>query len=150
MANGEYKTLLDALFDGTGRAVQKLTRSSALPSYWYSSLVLVFITLLLGFLTSLFLGEQSYLRYRMIPFELLLVAVTFLSLPFVKMYIAIIYTNLQNYILDAMEEESDIVDLRQWLTALCNRKTPLLLGLFWTILNSPFLIFLLTLSGSTP
>ena len=62
LAAGEYKTLLDVMLDGTGRLIQKLTRNPEPPSFWYSAVVIALATLLIGFLTSILLGEFYPLR----------------------------------------------------------------------------------------
>ena len=71
LAAGEYRTLIDVIFDGTGRFIQKLTRRPEPPSFWFSMVAItllyvsitVFISMLVGdtFETLIsFLGGVEY------------------------------------------------------------------------------------------
>ena len=58
LLSGECRTLIDVLLDAVGRLVQGLTGSAAPPPFWYSALVIALITMSIGPLISLLLGER--------------------------------------------------------------------------------------------
>lgn len=65
LAAGEYKTLVDVMLDGMGRLIQKLTRNPEPLPFWYSAVVIALVTLLIGSLTSILLGESSEIVLHM-------------------------------------------------------------------------------------
>ncbi|MCP4366909.1 MAG: hypothetical protein GY797_02160, partial [Deltaproteobacteria bacterium] len=79
LAASEYKILADILLDRIGHLIQKFSRSPKPRSFWYNALVMALITLLIGFLTSILLGEFYSLRREMILFEISMVGVAFTS-----------------------------------------------------------------------
>ena len=147
---GEYRTLIDVILDGTGRLIQKLTRSPKPPPFWYNAVVIVLATLVISFLTSILLGEP----YPLIRRDWILGEVAFVGLFFAcviahkEVYIGILFSSLRDKLLDAIESVTDLVDLQGWLAAVCDVKKPLLLSLPFSFLFTFYgLIFISTIRG---
>lgn len=135
---GEYKTLIDVMLDGTGRFIQKLTRSLALPPFWYSALVLALITLSISFLISILLGEFYPARREFILTEVLIAGILLPIWIGFKAYLDSFFTNVHDHLLDAIESGDDLVDFQRWLAAVGNQKRPLFLGLVFGILYGSY------------
>lgn len=135
LAAGEYKTLLDVMFDRTGRFIQKLTRRKTPPSFLYSALLLALIILLINFLISILFGEfYSPVRRELIPLQIATLVMLLSIWVGLKIYFDSFFINLRNYLLDAIVSEADLTDFQRWLTTFGNLKNALLLGLVLGIL----------------
>jgi hypothetical protein len=142
LAAGEYKTLVDVMLDGTGRFIQELTRNPEPPPFWYSAVVIILVTLLISFLTSILLGEFYPLRQEMIPNEISIVGMVLALMIAGRVYSGIAFTTLRDHLLEAIESVADLADLQRWSAAVFNVKKPLffslafgiLLGLYFPIL----------------
>jgi hypothetical protein len=148
LATGAYKTLIDRMWDGVGYLIQKLTRNSEVSSFWFSAVVFALITLLISFLTSIFLGEFYPQRRNFIPLEILFVGIG-LAFPIaVKIYSSMLSVTLRDYILDAIESTADLADLQRWLALVSDKKKHLFFSLVYTILMSFYgLILFMRISG---
>ena len=142
LAADEYKRLYDVILGRTGRLIQKITRSPKPPSFWYSAVVIALVTLLIGFLTSILLGEVTPARREIIPVELWLVGLALTSTIAYKIYYQIIITMLHDDLLDAIESVEDLADLERWFAAVSNVKTSLFTGLVVAFF-SVWLLFIL-------
>lgn len=143
LAAGEYKTLINITFEGTGRLIQKLIRSPELPSFWVSVIAIILVTYLIGLLTSILLGENWYEMSKAagvftrvedlllgILVGLLGVGVVIILMVAAKISFDLVFTTLHNHLLDAIESLADLADLQHWLTTVfCNIKRLLILSL---------------------
>jgi hypothetical protein len=134
LAAGEYTTLLDVMLDGTGRLIQKLTRSREPIPFWYSAVVMALATLMISFLTSILLGEFYPLRREMILNDISSVGIVLVFVIVGKMYSGIVFTTWRDRLLDAIESVANLADLQRWLAAFCNVKKPLFFSLAYGIL----------------
>jgi len=122
LAEGGYSTLADVLLDETGRLIQKVTRSPKPISFWYSAVAIALVTLLIGWLVSILLGEFDPLRRRSIPADIGSVAISFVGIIINKIYVGIVFATLRDHVLDAIESTSDLSDLQLWLAAVANTR----------------------------
>jgi hypothetical protein len=134
LAAGEYKTLWDGMLDGTGRLIQKLTRSAEPPSFWYSAVVIALMTLLISFFTSILLGEFYPLRREVILLEISETGAVLTLVIGGKILSGIVFATLHDHLLDAIESGADLADLQRWLVAVSNVKKPLFFCLAYGIL----------------
>ncbi len=154
LAAGEYKTLIDVILDGTGRFIQKLTRSPEPPSFWYSAIAITLFYLLISLFISILVGdnlEPIAAFFGGIEYSLLmLVSLVWVPFAFVvgyKIYIGIVFTTLYEHLLNAIEAETDLADLQRWLAVLCNVKRTIyfslavgiVFGLYTLIFASPII-----------
>ncbi len=132
---GEYRSLARVILDGTGRIIQRLTFSEKPPSFWYNSLVFAVVTLLFCTSLAILLGNPNAdlppdeIRIRVSLFGLL--GVLFGS----SLVIAAALTHnrllstLSDSLLDAIQSEDDLNNLRSWLATSFNMKGQLLISL---------------------
>jgi hypothetical protein len=145
LAAGEYKTLVDVILDGTGRLIQKLTQSPEPLPFWYSAVVIALATLMIGFLTSILLGEFYPLRRELILSEVAGVGIVLAIVVAGRIYESIFVATLRDRLLDAIESVADLADLQRWLAAFCNVKKPLFFSLACGVLVG----FYVSVLGST-
>jgi hypothetical protein len=152
ISEGEYRSLARVILDGTGRIIQRLTFSKKPPSFWYNSLVFAVVTLL--FCTSIAIPQRSLITDLPpeIGFKLgvaALLGVLFGS----SLVIAAALTHnrllstLSDSVLDAIQSEDDLSNLRSWLAASFNMKGQLLVSLVPALIILPLLnilFFILT------
>lgn len=136
LAVGEYQTLVDVILDGTGRLIQKLTRNPEPISFWFSGVVIALVTLLIGFLTSILLGEFYALRREMILLDILGVGLGLAWIIASKICIDIAFTTWRDNLLDAVKSGEDLADLQYWLATVCNVKKSLFFSLAFGILST--------------
>jgi hypothetical protein len=136
LAAGEYQTLVDVILNGTGRLTQKLTRNPKPISFWFSGVLIALITLLIGFLTSIFLGEFFSLRREMILLEISIVGLGFAWIITSKIYIGIAFTTWQDHLLDTIESTRNLTDFRHWLNTVCSVNKTLLFSLAFSLVIS--------------
>jgi hypothetical protein len=144
---GKYRSLARVILDGTGRIIQRLTFSEEPPSFWYSSLVFAVGTLAFCLLTAVFFGDSI----ANMPPELAL-RLTFGGLIGILFGSALVIaaaithnrlvTTLYDRVLDAIQSDDDLNDLRSWLTTSFNMKGQLLLSLVPALVIFPLLNFL--------
>jgi hypothetical protein len=132
---GEYKTLVDVILDGTGRFIQKLTRNPEPLPFWYSAVVIALVTLLIGFFTSILLGEFYSLRREMILFDLVTVGIVLAFVIAGRIYFDIVFA-ICDHLLDAIESVADLANLQRWLAAIFNIKKQLFFSLAYVIFFS--------------
>lgn len=135
LATGEYKTLIDVLLDRIGRSIQKLTRGPALPSFWFSALTFVVVLLLTSVLFSVLLGEFKPARREFIPIEILLGGILLAIWIGLKIYFDSFFANVDDHFLDGIETEADLTDFQNWLSAVGNLKTPLIIGCIYGVIQ---------------
>lgn len=155
---GKFKTLVDFLFDGIGKLLQKLVRSPKPVSIWWSALVLALVTWSIIGLVSLFLGDIN-----IVPREIFLVAIwlevlAVAAMIAIKKLIGSIFKHLNESIIDAITSPENLDDLQTWLVNIANIKKhvviTLVVGLgfgglvmpaYWTWINEGSLNFLANL-----
>lgn len=144
---GKYRSLARVILDGTGRIIQRLTFSEEPPSFWYSSLVFAVGTLAFCLLPAVFFGRPI----TNIPPELVLklsfvglIGILFGSALFIAAAITHnrLVTTLYDRVLDAIQSDDDLNDLRSWLTTSFNMQGQLLLSLVPALVIFPLLNFL--------
>lgn len=144
LAEGEYKTLIDIIFEGTSRLIQNLTRNPKPISLWYSAGIIALLSLLISLITSILLGEFYPARRGWIPGDLWIAALIALTLIAFKVGIHIFSSTLQENILDALESEKYLDNLQYWLTVTSkNVKAPLFIGLVMALFSGFYLPFTL-------
>jgi len=129
LAAQEYKSLASVIFKGTGRLVQKITRSpEPMTALWYNGIVIALVTLLIGCIVSLVLGESPT------P-EMMLLAVWGMGLGVLVMIQSTLatgwlLTTLQNSTVDAIDSMDDLEHLHRWLTSTFQLKKQFVFSLF--------------------
>lgn len=131
LASGEYRTLIDVILDGTGRALQKLARQPQSVSFWYSAAIICSLVLVTSLVISAILGEYQDMRWRIFRIEVLGVLLAFASLVIFKLYIGSVFTRIRNHILDTIISEANLADFRRWLGLFCNVKLQLIFCLIY-------------------
>jgi hypothetical protein len=135
LAAGEYRTLIDALLDGTGLLIQKITRRSRHISPWFSSAIMYLVVLLVGLTILVSIGSKSVLRDGPGVIAILFLMnllLGYLSIPGLvvgNLYIHYVFTIFHNDVLDAVQSIADVDDFEDWLKNVCNQKNHLLLSL---------------------
>lgn len=143
LAANEFQTVIDVYLEKVGRLIQKLTRNPAPPPFWFSAVVTALVTLLIGFLTSILLGEFSALRRAMIPFEIFAAGTVLVVVIGSRRYGNVVFSALRDNLLGAIESVGDVVDLERGFAGFSNPRPPLLFALVWTIvlgLYTPILL----------
>jgi hypothetical protein len=147
LAHGRYRTLIRVVLDGTGRAVQKLTRRQYPISFWYSAAIISLLILLIGSLVSILLSEHNAIRRTIIPVEILGSVLTFASLVIFATFIDSVFSHLRNNILDTIVSENSLADLQRWLGLLCNIKLNLAFSLMYGLTMGVYIIMALSSVG---
>ena len=150
LAVGEYRTLVDIMFDKTGRFIQKLTRSAEPPSSWYSAVFIGLAMWLIGLLTSILLGEFNESRRDFIPVEIVSVVIVLASLLAIRLVNRVLATMMANHVLDAIKSEADLADFEAWLIRLVKVKEPLWISLIYSIVSTGYVVILLAMIGAGP
>lgn len=134
LAVGTYQTSIDLMLDGTGRFIQKLTRGSKPPSFWYSAIILILFPLLISLLISFLLGEINNLIPEPLLVQIIVSGMMFVIMILVKIYLDSVFSAWQNYFLDAIESEDDIIDFQHWISTLCDIKKQLVFGIVYSVI----------------
>jgi hypothetical protein len=135
------------MLDGTGRLIQKLTQSPEPLPFWYSAVVIALATLMIGFLTSVLLGEFYPLRREGILLEILVVGLVLVFMIAGRIYKSILSTTLHDHLLDAIESVADLADLQRWMAAFSNVKRTLFFSLAFGILVGFYSVLGSTIRG---
>ena len=115
-------TLIDAILDGTGKIIAKITGGKTQVSFWYSAAILCLFILLLGTGSSIILGETGPIRQSIIPVEIFGVILAYVSLVIFKLYIGHFLSYLSKHILSAIISVDNWGDFHLWLRSLCNHQ----------------------------
>jgi hypothetical protein len=145
--DGKYKSLAGVMINGTGYLVQKATFSKKPLAFWYNSLVFTLLTLLICVLISIALGNpnadlsaRSILIINLSGYLGVLLGSLF-AIAGTSMHRKLL-TALEYHLLNAIESEGDLNDLRNWLAGTFNLKTEFLTSLIPTLLLFPPSIYL--------
>ncbi len=107
-------TLVDAIVSQSSRLVQKVARRRRPLRGSYCLAVLLLVTLILGLLTALLLNEEE--RFAELgPLAILGVGLAFGSVVVAGYNMDQILATLHDSLIDAIESEADLDDLRAWL-----------------------------------
>ena len=148
LAAGEYKTLVDVLFDGMSRIMQKITRNSRPISPWYSSAILWLIILLSGIVALFLMGDApafmgQFARFPrgFFPLFLSLSYFSIASMVAGNIYVHRVFTIFRDSVLDAADSIATMEDLERWLTSVCSRKIHFITSVVGGVLLGIYLLF---------
>jgi hypothetical protein len=148
---GEYRSLARVILDGTGRIIQRITFSEKPPSFWYNSLVFAIVTLLFCTSIGILLGNTIADLPPEIAISLTLAGLLGGVLFSSSLVIAAALTHnrllstLSDSILDAIQSEDDLNNLRSWLATSFNMKGQLLVSLVPALIIFPLLNILFSI-----
>lgn len=148
LAAGEYKTLVDVLFDWLSRIIQKITRSSRPLSQWFGTIILFFLIIFVQYIIALIAGDASNVNTLIAklppffpPLAILISYSVIASMVVGNIYVHSIFITFRDCVVDATESLIALEDIEHWLNAICNRKAHLFIsviggGLLGGYLNS--------------
>jgi hypothetical protein len=126
---GQFQSLPEVVLNEAGRLIQKITRNPKSISHWYSEVMIGLVTLFLSLGVSLILGEASPPSYELISTEILMVAIGTGGIVLLKAYMSNARTTLRDSILNTIQSDTDVIDLRHWLKLTYNPKNHLIFSL---------------------
>jgi hypothetical protein len=130
--DGKYKLLVDAIVDGAGHLIQKLTRNPAPLPFWYSLAVTELVVLLVGTLISLLLGEVYSLELVLLGLWGLALAAS--SMTLVRTASNMLFDHMLEIGIDSMISVEDLDDLQRRLAASFDLKRLLFFSLAFGLL----------------
>ena len=137
LAAGEFRTSIDVILAPAGWILQKLTRREKATASWINALFIALLISIIAYLSSLLTGGVSRDGYRTIVFGGVLI---FLSLVISKGVFARTFHTLHSKLLDGLESNIGLTDLKAWLIEADNIRKPALVGLFVYVANIVFVI----------
>src|SRR4026209_2843935 len=149
LAAGEYKTLVDVLFDGIGRIIQKITRYPQPISHWVSSTILYLIFLLIPVILDRLGNPLLFTRPTATPFPglfLLRILLGYSNIAIMvaaNIYVHRVFATFHAGVLDNIESIVTIDDFEHWLSSVCNRKSHFIMSVFGGALVGAYLIFIM-------
>ena len=145
--DGKYKSLGGVMIDGAGYLIQKITFAKKSPAFWYSSLVFTLLTLLICALIAVVFGNanaglstKSSLIINISGYLGVLLGSLF-AIAGASMHRKLLNV-LKDHLLDTIESEADLNDLRNWLVNTFNLRTEFFTSLIPTLLLFPPSIYL--------
>jgi hypothetical protein len=136
LAAGEYKTLVDVLFDWMSKVIQKISRSPHLISPWINGTILFLLISLLVYTALFLMGDIPTLMMQIAAFPqgtfalvILLFYATSLLMVTGNMFVHRTFTIFCESVLDATETVATLNDFTNWLTGVCNRKLHFIVSL---------------------
>jgi hypothetical protein len=138
LASGEYRALSDVILGGTGRLIQKLSGSREPASFLVSAGVVALIALSIGLLTAFALGELDLGRPQEMLFGPALVVIALTSVVLARIAQGNLVATLREHLVDAVELETDLVDLQHWLAAHYDMRVQLLFCVVWAVLVTSY------------
>jgi hypothetical protein len=149
LAAGEYKTLVDVLFDWMSRVIQKITRNPHPISPWYSSVMLSSIIMLLVFAALFLMGDVSVFMRQVAIFPrgavpLLVIVGYFSSLILVagNLHVHRVFMTFHDSVLDVAESLATLNDFESWLVGICNRKVHLMISIIGGVLINGYISYI--------
>ena len=149
LAAGEYKTLVDVLFDWMSKVIQKIIRSPHLISPWVSSIVL---TSLMSFpiIAALYLmGDAPDFARQLAKFPqgafalvMLLMYLTSLLMVAGNLHVHRAFETFYESVLDATETVATLDDFANWLASICNRKLHFVVSLVGGMLSGIYVVYI--------
>lgn len=131
---GNYAILPDIILDGVGKGIRKLARNTKTPSYWYSSVILFLIVLLIGILCLHFFDGSHPYQGPITVFVIIAIAAGSVSLPVAKTYIDRILNEFRVHTVDTIQSIDDLTDLQNWFALVCNSRYQLICSLIYGLL----------------
>jgi len=153
LAAGEYKTLVDVLFDWMSRVIQKITRSPHPVSPWINGTILFSLVMLPAFTALLFMGDVPAFIILMaafpqgtLPLIVLLVYLNSLVMIVGNLFIHRVFTTFHDSVLDAIESIATLDDFENWLTSVCNRKLHFIVSLVGGVLGGSYVVYIYSIT----
>ena len=153
LAAGEFKTLVDVLFDGMSKIIQKITRNPRPISPWFSSMILYLIILLLAFAGPFLSGDESIFMSQIatfppgaVPLLLLVGYFGFLIMVAGNFYVHRVFETCKESVLSAAESIATLSDFEYWLGAVCNRKFHLVVSIVGGLLIGIYVLYIYNLT----
>ena len=143
---GKFKSLVEIVLDRPGRFIQRMTHSARQPSDGYSAVLISLVIFLLSAAVSILLDEFNTLRRELVFNELLTLGMVVVLFVLLKAYMSGVRSTLRESILDAIESDANVVDLRDWLTMAYHPKATLVFSLAAGLVLAPALLVGLYLS----
>jgi len=148
LAGGECKTSMDVMLDGIGHFIQKLTRGSKPPPFWYSAVVLILVPLSASLLISILLGEFNTQNPKPLLLEIWVAGMVLAVVIIVKIYLDSVFATWHDNLLNAIEAHKDLTNLGHWFAALCDVKRQIIFGLaYGVVVGSYGLIWVTAIIG---
>jgi hypothetical protein len=137
LANGEFKTLSDRLYEAISRLVKQLTGGRVAPAYWVSAFVLILGHLILVCALSS-LDGLAVLRQN---FVLVVFAggLAQLGLLLYANQYHVLFATLRDHLVDVMLSPADLADLEQWLAAASSTRYVIAVSLLGGLLPGLYL-----------
>ena len=147
ITEGMNNLLMGLVFDRTSRAIKKITQSADEPHPYYTVIVFALIVPIPGLLVALLFKETKYFwEYGIVG--LLLLELTVAGMVAAKLNINYVLTNLKDHIVDAIELEKDLNDLREWLDSLWElQKQILFCSSFGIVIGTICIIYFSNVEG---
>jgi len=154
LAAGDYKTLVDVVWEWFDSLIQKTTRQ-ALPSpTWLITVILSLVIVLVGFISVYIGGDLITVRNILEQFGVLsslFVLITFsvqaiVTSVVINQYIHNMITLWHEEVLDSTESLSSLKEFENWLEITCNKRLSLLFTIGGGLISG---LYLVTLANSS-
>jgi hypothetical protein len=153
LAAGEYKTLVDVLFDGLSKIIQKITRSPRPISPWFTSMILYLLMLLLAFAGPFLTGDVPILMRQIsafppgaVPLLALVGYFGFVIMVAGNFYVHRVFETCKESVLNTAESITTLNDFEYWLRAVCNRKFHLVVSIIGGALIGIYVLYIYNLT----
>lgn len=138
LAGGECRTSIDVMLDGIGHFIQKLSRGSKPPPFWYSAIVLILVPLSASLLISILLGEFNAQNPKPLLVEILVAGMVLVVVIIVKTYLISVFATWRDKLLNAIESHEDLSNLQRWFAALCDVKKQIIFGVAYGVVAGSY------------
>jgi|CXWL01.1.fsa_nt_gi hypothetical protein len=149
LAAGEYKTLVDVLFDWMSRVIQKITRTPHPISPWTNSIILCSLVFLPAIATLFLMGDTPEFLMQLAIFPqgtfalmTLLMYLTSLLMVAGNLFVHRAFATFCESVLDATETVATLDDFTNWLTSVCNRKLHFIASLVGGVLSGIYVLYI--------
>ena len=143
--SGKYKSLGGFMIDGVGQLVQKIPFSKKQPPFWYNSSIFALLTMLVCLLVSTVFGGKAPILSEEEAWRIMITGFLGILLAPLTVIVGImmhrkLLTILDSEIIEAIETQDNLDDLRHWLAKTFNLKSELIKSLvpaavfFYTLL----------------
>ena len=153
LAAGEYKTLVDVMFDGLSKIFQKITRNPRPISPWFSSMILYLIMLMLAFagpfLTGdlpIFMSQIAEFPRGAVPLLALVGYFGFVIMVAGNFYVHRVFETCKESVLNTAESMATLNDFEYWLRAVCNRKFHLVVSIIGGVMIGIYVLYIYNLT----
>lgn len=144
---GMNSLLMGLIFDRTSRTIQKITRKSLPPSFYYTVIVVELVIPIPGLFITILLDEsRQFAKWGttwLVGLEISLACVVA-----AKLTMGHILANLRDHIMDAIQSVRDLADFQKWLEDIWAPWKPASFAIVWGLASSTlFLTVVSVLSG---